>query len=209
MTTQNFESISYVPDNPIIVTAYTVDSHLGNYYQKAVLRLTRSCTKFNLPHIVFPLIGSKDWIHGCNLKPTVILHALTIFNKPILWLDADAQIFKKLDKFINPSFDMALVSGEGNHWLSGTLYCSPKVKTFIENWKHLTAAKQNIADELTLRDLFYNSREDRPSTELLPLEYNTVIHSETDIKTVTIGHYIREDIAPIRGVKAVPLNEQL
>ena len=206
------ENISYLPNFPIIVTAYTKDSHLGDYYQRAAVRLTKSCIKFNLKHIVYPLENAGNWIKGCNLKPTIILNALLTFNKPILWIDADAEIFKHPQIFDQPDFDMALVSGEGNHWLSGTLYCNPKMINFIKKWKEYTESKTDsgIGDEITLRDLYYNSdNSDRPKTKLLPQSYNTVVHSTTDISTITIGHYIREDIAPLRKVVAVPIPSKL
>lgn len=210
-----FSHIRHLPDFPIIVTAYTTTSHLGNYYQKTVARLTRSCIRFNLPHIVYPLMSVNNWLQGCNLKPTVISHALQLFNKPILWLDADAEIFKFPAIFNDPEFkyDIALTAEAppSGHWLSGTLYCKPTALKFIESWRDCTPQSKitdSDADEITIRRLWHNTDANtRPKLHLLPSPYNSVVHTKTDLSNVIIGHYIREDIAPFRNCVSVPVPE--
>ena len=207
--------ISYLPDFPIIVTAYTVTSHLGDYYQKATARLTRSCVKFNLPHFVIPLKSVTEWMNGCNLKPTVILYALHTFKRPVLWVDADAEIFKFPDIFSSTQFkaDMAITAEKppSDHWLSGTLYVKPEIASFVQKWRDYTPQsnfKDTDADEVTLRNLWHNhDTQTRPSIAFLPSEYNTVVHSQTDVSKLVIGHYIRRDIAPSRNCSAVPVPE--
>lgn len=209
-----FNNIIHRPKFPIIVTAYTIDSHLGNYYQRCVTRLTKSCIKFNLQHIVFPLNSVDSWLHGCNLKPTVILHALQLFQSPILWIDADAEIFKYPQIFEDPfKYDIALAAEAppSGHWLSGTLYCKPAAIDFVEAWRQHTptkSIKDKDADEVTIRNLWYDSDPaSRPSIHLLPEPYNTIIHTKTNLSNVVIGHYIREDIAPVRNCEALPVPE--
>lgn len=211
--TDRLSDISYLPDYPIIVTAYTVTSHLGDYYQQATARLTRSCVRFNLPHMVLPLKSVTEWLNGCNLKPTVILYALNTFKRPILWVDADAEIFKFPDIFLSPQFkaDMAITAERppSGHWLSGTLYVKPEITSFVQKWRDATPQsnfQDTDADEITLRNLWHNSDvQTRPSITFLPSEYNTVVHSKTDVSKLVIGHYIRRDIAPLRNCLAVPV----
>ena len=73
MHNNGINEIAHKPNFPLIVTAYTVSSHLGDYYKRAVARFTKSCIKHDLKHIVYPLNQVGDWVKGCNLKPTVIL----------------------------------------------------------------------------------------------------------------------------------------
>ena len=199
LMTSELNKIAHRPKFPIIVTAYTVTSHLGNYYKNAVARFTKSCIKHDLKHIVYPLDGVDNWIKGCNLKPTIILDALEVFRQPILWIDADATIVKHPTAFDNPDFDMALHAQNG-HWLSGTLYFSHNAIDFVREWKKITVT--STPDEITLLNL-YNNRKNNPKIKMLPSEYNQIIHSDTDMSKLIIGHYIRPDIAPNRGVEAI------
>ena len=214
-TTQLFNAISHRPQFPIVITAYTITSHLGDYYQRATARLTKSCIKFNIPHIVFPLNSVQHWMNGCNLKPTVIAHAIQLFKRPVLWIDADAQIFKFPEIFADPQFDadMAIVAHQppSGHWLSGTLYFKPSAFNFILQWRDATPQdnfKENDADEITLRNLWHNyDINTRPKLQFLPVDYNSIVHTETDTDSLTIGHYIRNDVAPSRNCKAVAVPE--
>lgn len=207
--------ISHIPDFPMVITAYTTTSHLGDYYQRAVARLTKSCIKFNMPHIVYPLQGVNNWLCGCNLKPTVIMNALLTFNKPILWIDADAEVFKFPEIFNMPDFtyDMALSAEKppSGHWLSGTFYCKPSAIEFIDKWRQITPStkpQECDADELTLKNLWHNSDPlTRPKLHLLPIQYNSVVHTKTDTSKLIIGHYIRQDIAPLRNCESIPVPE--
>lgn len=193
-------SILHRPNFPVIVSAYTISSHLGNYYQRASIRLTKSLIKYNLRHFIYPLNPVNDWVKGCSLKPTVILSVLKTVQCPVLWIDADAELFAYPELFNGPTkFDMALRSSEG-HWLSGTLYFTPKAIDFVEHW--LSQTKPNEPDEITLLRLYRNCPpQKRPVLEMLPQSYNTVVHSETDFSQVVIGHHVRPDVAPSRGFK--------
>ena len=194
------KQIAHNPNFPIIVTAYTITSHLGDYYKKATARLTKSCIKHDLRHVVYPLKGVGNWVNGCNLKPTVILHALETYKCPILWIDADAEIFKYPQEFADAKFDMALhVQGSG-HWLSGTLYFSHETIGFVKEWQKITTS--STPDEITVLNLYRNTT-NKPKMHKLPTAYNQVVHSETDKSKLVIGHYIRPDIAPTRKVKAI------
>lgn len=211
---KQFQNICFQPKFPLIVTAYTVTSHLGDYYQKSVARLTRSCIRFNLPHIVYPLTSVNNWLHGCNLKPTVILQALHTFRRPILWIDADAEIYQYPQIFEEPfKYDIALTAEAppSGHWLSGTFYCKPSTIDFIDKWRQITpqsSDQDKDADEVTLRNLWHDlDPAARPTIHLLPEQYNTVVHTKTDLSHVVIGHYIRHDIAPLRNCQAVPVPE--
>lgn len=194
----SFSSILYNPKFPIIVTAYTQYCHLGDYYKRMIAKLVHSCVKFDLSFVVYPLKGTEDWIAGCSLKPTVILHALETLQQPILWIDADAEIFQYPEKILELKSDMALCKAGKSHWLTGTLYIRPKLIDTVKKW--IDETPPNVADEVSLLHL---CRRSNINHTILPTEYNTVVHSETDVSKVVIGHYIRPDVAPIRGVEAV------
>jgi len=192
---------------PLIISGYTTDSGLGDYYKRASLRLSRSCIKFDLPHAIFPWRKQKDWVAGCALKPALILHVLKTFRRPVLWIDADAEIFQYPQIFDTPVFSMALHSATG-HWLSGTLYLNCQTIEFVEAWHNNT--KSSTPDEISLLHTYnrFEAKKRAPKLKILPSSYNTVVHTKTKLTNVIIGHYIRKNIAGSRGVEAVELNEK-
>jgi hypothetical protein len=187
---------------PLIISGYTVSSHLGSYYKRAARRLCNSLLKFDLPHIIYPLSAVKDWQTGCSFKTALILSTMKRFNHPILWIDADGEVFKFPALFEDAKFDFAVNIVGGGHWLSGTLYASMSALPLIEDWHKKTSPKE--PDEITLANIFKNKRY-RFRFRRLPMAYNYVVHQDTDLTNVIIGHYIRPDVAPSRKVKAVKI----
>jgi hypothetical protein len=195
------KTILYRPSFPLVVSAYTVDSHLGDYYKQASQKLSQSCIDHDIQHVIYPLRASKDWFEGCSLKPTVIAHALKTYQQPILWLDADAVVLKYPSLLETLNASLALYVGPGGHWLSGTLFAAPTALTFIQQWQQATDPK--IADEITLLHL-YRRTQNRPAMVNLPNTYNCVVHSKTDTSDTVIGHFLRPDQAEIQGLKSTP-----
>lgn len=193
--------VCHNPEFPIVISAYTTDSHLGDYYKRATVRLVKSLNKFDLPHMIFPMTPIKNWVEGCSFKPLIIQYALKAFNRPILWIDADGEVNKFPEIFIKNKFDIGLVS-YGGHWLTGTLYVNQNCTELINDW--VLKTKKEEPDEITLLRL-YRSKRYKTKLELLPRSYNEVVHTKTDMDKVIIGHYIRSDVAPSRGVEAVKL----
>ena len=189
------------PDFPIVISGYTVKSHLGDYYKRATHRLTESLIKYDMQHIIYPLKSVDDWTTGCSLKPALILETLKAFKRPVLWIDADGEVFKYPKIFENAKFDIALRK-VGGHWLSGTLYFSPKAIPLVTEWVKQTTTKE--PDEITLLNICRKTTFGA-KLKMLDKPYNQVVHSETDTSKIIIGHYIRPDVAGTRGVKAVKI----
>ena len=188
---------------PLIVTAYTITSHLGDYYKRCVTRLVRSCIKFDLSHLVLPLQQQANWDAGCSTKIVVIQQLLRQLNRPLLWLDADGEILSYPTLLDNINCEMALASA-GAHWLTGTLYFKPSALPFIELWKQRTG----VVDEVALLQQFNATPHNkRPRMIMLPPSYNTAIHTTSDLSSVVIGHHMRPDVAPSRGCQANPIPE--
>jgi len=196
------ESLSANPKFPLIATAFTITSHLGDYYKRCVTRLVRSCIRFDLPHLVLPLEQQNGWDAGCATKIVVIQKLLKQLNRPLLWLDADAEILSYPSLFETIDCEMALASVSG-HWLTGTLYFKPIALPFIEAWRQKTG--QDV-DEVALVKLYTSSPKNyRPRMVMLPDAYNVAIHADSDLSNVVIGHHMRPDVAPSRGVRANPI----
>jgi hypothetical protein len=196
------KSILYRPSFPLVVSAYTVNSHLADYYKKASQKLSQSCIDHDIQHVIYPLRAANNWFEGCSLKPTVIAHALKTFNQPILWLDADAVVLKYPSLLETLKVSLALHVGAGGHWLSGTLFATPAALTFVEQWKQAT--DPTVADEITLLHL-YRKTQQKPTMEALPSAYNCVVHSATDTSDTVIGHFLRPDEAKRKHLDSVPI----
>jgi hypothetical protein len=153
--------------------------------------------------MVLPLEPQGGWDAGCATKTVVIQQLLKQLQRPLLWLDADAEILAYPSIFENINCEMALASVSG-HWLSGTLYFTPSALPFIERWKQRTGP---VVDEIALREAYVAATADRPKIIMLPGSYNTAIHVGCDLSNVIIGHHIRPDVAPTRGVQANPVPE--
>jgi len=196
------KTILYRPSFPLVVSAYTVDSHLGDYYKQASQKLSQSCIDHDIQHVIYPLRASKNWFEGCSLKPAVIAHALKTFQQPILWLDADAIILSYPEMFETISSGIALHVAEGGHWLSGTLYVSLNALDFVLHWQ--SATDPAIADEITLLQVYKQSKT-QPQFTKLPKSYNQTIYQTTDRTGVKIGHFVRHDVAELQGLESVPV----
>lgn len=199
------EKILHRPLFPLVVSAYTVDSHLGDYYKQASKNLSRSCIDHDIQHVIYPLRAAKDWFEGCSLKPTVIAHALKTYQRPILWLDADAVVLKYPSLLETLKANIALHVGAGGHWLSGTLFVTPAALTFVQQWQQATDPK--VADEITLLHL-HRKTHNRPTMERLPNTYNCVVHSASDTSDTVIGHFLRPDEAKRNNLNSVPIDQR-
>lgn len=188
---------------PLIISGFTESSHLGDYYKRATQRLVQSLQRLQLEYKIYPMTAVGGWAQNCALKQTVILEALESLRRPILWVDADGEVFQRPCIFERARFDLALYSAKG-HWLSGTLYVAPldAAIAFIKQWKART--RPGAVDEITLLHAF---RTLHPPIRLkmLPSSYNSLVHQESDLSQVVIGHYVRPDVAGSRGLKAVQL----
>ena len=90
--------------NFIVVNCYT-KSH-----EQAALRLIESLKKFYPENYYTEMYSSRGhWLKNCLYKSVFIKEQLIKFKKPVLWLDADSVILKKLTVIEN--FDTSIDVG--------------------------------------------------------------------------------------------------
>lgn len=196
-----FNKFCYNRNYPLIISGYTVDSHLGDYYKRSVKRLVSSLVKFDLPHLIYPLEGVKSWVKGCSFKADLIYNTLVKFEHPVLWLDADSEVLKMPSIFSDPKFDMALAHAKG-HWLTGTLYFNKKALHVVKGWKDKVS--KNEPDEITLLNHYVKlPLKHKIILKMLPDSYNVTVHAGTNVSDVIIAQYIRPDVAVERKVNPV------
>ncbi len=83
---------------PLVVSYYTKHTP----YEKEVENLINSCKKFNIEHYVEGVEDRGSWGANCALKPYFIREKMKEFQRPLLWVDADAVFLQglKFDDFM-------------------------------------------------------------------------------------------------------------
>lgn len=132
-----------------IVSWYTIDTP---YKEILDTHLLPTLIKFDLPHKIYPMEASKNWVQNTNLKSLVIEKALEEIDSDILVLDADCKInsYPTLLDEIPMEFDAGFFYLDWMKWYqkgtaknelcSGTLFFRnrPKIKKLVLDWKELT-----------------------------------------------------------------------
>ncbi len=206
----------YSKNYPLIVSGYTIDNHpsrgggLDDYYKRATQRLSKSLIKFNLPHVIYPLIGVKhlgrhqSWAKGCSFKARLIQYTMASFKRPVLWLDADAEVLKKPGIFKNPPFDAGLCSVGQGHLITGTIYFNMKSKPLVDLWVKTIREHPHQTDETSLIHIWNKAGKTmKLKLKILPKIYNTDVHANTDMSKIIIAQYLRPDVASCQGKKPI------
>lgn len=133
-------------------------------YEKEVEDLLSSCRSLGLKHYILRQIDLGSWEKNCCQKPLFIYEALKKFQRPLLWVDADAILLQRPSLEPFESFDLAFYfQTEMNSARAGTIYAAPTQATFsfLKNWHrtcesrfslhgNLPGADQAILNELLL-----------------------------------------------------------
>lgn len=124
--TMNFEFISFFTE--------------GTNYEIEARELKKSLSKFGFSteHIV-PRKNLGDWHRNCCQKPVFIKEKLLELNKPVVWIDSDAELikfpslFNDLDK---SDIDISIHYLNGKELYSATIYLKPTPNTFnvLDKW---------------------------------------------------------------------------
>ncbi len=101
---------------PLVVSFYTK----GTLYEREIERLKASCEKFDIEGYFEAIPPRGSWVENCAFKGPFVADCLTRFKRPILWLDADAEIVQYPALFGSLSCDFAAYKPK--HLLSGTLF---------------------------------------------------------------------------------------
>src|SRR3989339_1259858 len=77
---------------PLIVSYYTKNTP----YEKEVENLIHSCKKFNIECHVEGIENKGTWEENCAFKPYFMKEKMKEFQRPLLWVDADAVFLQGL-----------------------------------------------------------------------------------------------------------------
>ena len=151
---------------------YIVVSFYTERYKEVVQDLIRSLTLFELPFDVEPRKSVGSWVGNLNQKQVFILEKLQQYERPIVWLDADAEVkrYPVLFDFIEEDIGVFYLG----KWLqSSTIFFNNNdtvieiVREWIEKGK-----ESDIMDQNHLQDII-NKRylENKMTLFNLPASY--------------------------------------
>jgi hypothetical protein len=156
-------------DAPLVISFAT-----RGPYEQHLPRLAVSLEKFGLPaaiEVIEPRPGG--WAGNCSYKSAFIRDRLVKYNRPVLWLDADAEVVAPPVLLMGPTqFDFACYLHRENQVLSGTLFLKPTgaVLALMERWVHECEQQPTQWDQKMLTKAYLESSF-RPITCWLPPAY--------------------------------------
>ncbi|MFA6119640.1 MAG: hypothetical protein WCT85_06425 [Parachlamydiales bacterium] len=78
--------------HPTIISCYTNDT----LYEEEIKDLILSCENLNLEYSIDGYDSLESWEKNCCYKPKYILKKPLGLKKPLLWIDADGIVVKRL-----------------------------------------------------------------------------------------------------------------
>jgi len=79
-------------DIPLVVSYYSKKTP----YEKEAEKLINSCKRFNIEHHVEGIEDRGSWKENCAYKPYFMKKKMKEFQRPLLWVDADAVFLQGL-----------------------------------------------------------------------------------------------------------------
>ncbi len=140
----------------IIVSYFTKNTP----YETEAETLIRSLEAFDLPFSVKGVESKGSWLANCSFKSTFCKEMLSYYNKPIVWIDCDAEVLKYPKLFHElADYDVAChyftrKSGKVE-LLSGTLFFNNTKTAFIllDSWEKACNIYKERWDQKVLEDV--------------------------------------------------------
>lgn len=134
---------------PLVVSFCTA----GTPYELEIETLKASCDRFGIEGYFATVPSNGSWVKNCALKGPFIDSCLKKFQKPILWLDADAEILKFPSLLGELNCDFAAY--KPRHLLSGTLFFaySQSAIKLVDSWSSLCVRRSTQWDQRLLENV--------------------------------------------------------
>ena len=135
--------------NYIIVSYYTRDTE----YEEEKKRLVKSLNRFKLPYKIGALDNRGSWVKNCAQKAEFCLRMLTGYQRPVVWIDADAEVRRNPVLFRSLDCDIAVHYMNGRELLSGTIYLGYTETTIelLHQWIRTNESHPETWDQVNLQ----------------------------------------------------------
>jgi hypothetical protein len=175
---------------PLIVSYYT----RGTPYEQEAERLCASLCALDLPHKVEGIRNRGNWSLNCNQKPGFIRDHLHAGERPVLWVDADAEVIQvpQLQHLSIDGYDFAAHWRNGKELLSGTTWWNFTKAAFdlLTAWERASRRDPGVWDQKHLEHavrMVPGLKADR-----LPAEYTWIEdlfrYEQPDARPVIVHH---------------------
>jgi len=160
-------------NNYLIVSYYTK----GTAYKEEAEGLQESLDKLALPYHIQEVPNFKDWNKNTHYKAFFIRQMMERFwDQDIVWLDADARVYKHPKLFDELDCDIACHYRDWQHGndelLSGTLFLKniPRVKAIVKEWISVNNKRKTTWEQRNLQRVI-NRNAPILHVVKLPVEY--------------------------------------
>lgn len=133
--------------SPVVISFYTN----ATSYEDRARELIASIEKIGgIDYYVIGIDSTGSWETNCSIKPSFILHCLHELQRPVLWVDADAQL-NGIPR-VPDVFDFAVHRYDGWEFASGTVYFNYNERALglLNSWIELSQLKPLIWDQMLL-----------------------------------------------------------
>lgn len=138
---------------PVIVSFYTKDWEYPEHGKRLILE----CLKLRLEHRIVERVSKGGYLQNTCQKPFFIRECLQMFERPILWVDVDASIFKPPEYFVGLDADVSLKYKDQKKYARkyhvGTMWFNftPNAMRLLDLWCDRVGA---LSDESTLEEIY-------------------------------------------------------
>jgi len=154
-------------------------------------RLQKSCDAWGIPYDIECVPDQGSWEENCCYKAEFILKKLLEHKKPVLWVDADAEIVQQLPETFDGTFGTIinhdLDETHASKVISGVVYaeyCEEAV-LIIKKWIAICKVFDSKEwDQIALREAL---KDEKPLA--LPLSYYAVYDRVEEGDSPVIIHY--------------------
>lgn len=122
--------------DPVVVSYFTE----GTNYEKEAAALRASCENVGLEYRIEGVASFGKWHQHTCYKPIYILQKMHELKRPVVWVDADAEVVKKPSFAFDCDIGVRIYdfhpSDHPSHFLAGTVYIAYNERTlrFVKAW---------------------------------------------------------------------------
>lgn len=140
--------LSKTAEHPLIVSYYTPDTA----YEVNAMALQQDTQRLGLDCRIEPRPTRGSWVENCAQKAEFIREIHRQEDRPLLWLDADARLRRRLAELQGITADFAIVRERGWAFYSGQIYfgAGPAASSLLDLWCEYCAQFPQIWDQVSL-----------------------------------------------------------
>ncbi|KXF77480.1 hypothetical protein ATN84_08890 [Paramesorhizobium deserti] len=133
---------------PVIVSYYTANTT----YEVLAAKLRKSAERLGLDTIIEPRLPRSSWVENCAVKANFIKDVWRRSERPICWVDADAELLRLPHELADIQSDFAVVKREGWNFYGGQIFFgkSEAAEQLIDRWAAYCSDYPLIWDQVSL-----------------------------------------------------------